>query len=493
MSETHRYIALDLGAESGRAIVGQFDGDTLQLEVMHRFPNGPVRVLDSLHWDILFLLREVKEGLSRCAQRFPSIDSVGVDAWAQDFGLLGADDVLLGNPYHYRDSRTDGMVEEAFKHIAPAEVYQTLANPLLFSITTLCQLLSMVKADSPVLWVAQTFLSIPDLFNFWLTGHKACESTLLLNGQCYNPVAKTWATDLLEKLGIPTHIFPEVVKSGTILGNLLPSVARETGLDQVPVVAPACHDSAAAVVAVPTMEQDYLFLSCGTWSVLGTEIDEPYIRPEGPIEGLWNEAGALNNIRFTSNIMGLWLVQECRRSWAAQGESYSYDELTQMAAQGQVLTSLIDPNDPRFLAPGDMPARVREFCQETGQQVPESKPDLLRCILESLALKYRHGREAIEAALGREMKVVHMVGGGIRNRLLCQFTANAMGLTVLAGPVESTATGNIIMQAVGLGHLASVQEGRGLVRASVPIETYEPDLAAADRWEEAYCRLLSYS
>ncbi len=492
MSQTRNYVALDLGAESGRAIVGQFDGDKLRLEVVHRFPNNPVRVFDSMHWDILYLWREIKKGLTRCVQACPSISSLGVDAWALDFGLLGADDVLLGNPYHYRDSRTDGMLEEISKHVTPEEVYQTTSNPLEFQITTLCQLLSMVKGNSPALQVAQTFLAIPDLLNFWLTGHKVCESTHVINTQCYNPVTKTWATNLLDRLGIPTHIFPQVVKSGTILGNLLPSVVQETGLDEVRVIAPACHDSGAAVVAVPTRERDYLFLSCGTWSVLGTEIDEPYISPKGPPGGLWNEGGARDNIRFTCNVIGLWLVQECRRVWASRGESYSYDELTHMAAEGTPLTSLVNPNIPRFMVPGDMPALVQAFCKETGQPVPETKADVLRCILESLALKYRHGMETIEAALGRRMKVVHIVGGGIKNRLLCQFTANAMQLPVLAGPVESTALGNIIMQAVGMGHLSSVQEGRELVRSSVPLETYEPEPAASTSWEEAYQRFLTY-
>jgi len=291
MSRTRNYIALDLGAESGRAIVGQLDEARLRLEVLHRFPNGAVRVLDSLHWDVLYLWREIQEGLRRCVQAFPSISGLGVDAWAVDFGLLGADDVLLGNPYHYRDNRTEGMVEEALKHVTRDEVYQTTGNTLQFPMVTLCQLLTMVKANSPALQAAQTLLTIPDLFNFWLTGRKVCESTHVINTQCYNPVARTWASNVLGKLSIPQHIFPEVVTAGTVLGNLLPSVARETGMPEAAVVAPACHDSAAAVVGVPTQEKDYLFVSCGTWTVLGTEIDEPYIRPEGPPAGLWNEGG----------------------------------------------------------------------------------------------------------------------------------------------------------------------------------------------------------
>jgi rhamnulokinase len=363
---------------------------------------------------------------------------------------------------------------------------------LTLQITTLCQLMSMVKADSPVLRVAQTLLTIPDLLNFWLTGRQVCESSHVINTQCYNPTSKTWATGLLDKLGVPTHIFPEVVKSGTVLGHLLPAVAQETGLSEVMVVAPACHDTASAVVAVPTRERDYFFLSCGTWSVLGTEIDVPYIRQEGPPGELWNEGGAQENIRFTCNVMGLWLMQECRRVWASRGERYAYDELTKMASRGSPLNSLINPNAPDFLAPGDLPMLVQAFCKSTGQPVPETKADILRCLLESLALKYRHGRESIEAALGRQMKVVHMMGGGIKNEPLCQFTANAMQLPVLAGPVEATAMGNVIMQAVGVGDLSSVQEGRELVRASVPLRTYEPEPNASAVWDEAYQRFLTF-
>ncbi|NLF02533.1 MAG: rhamnulokinase [Anaerolineales bacterium] len=491
MSSTRQYVALDLGAESGRAVVGRFDGERLHLEQVHRFANGPVQVVNSLYWDILYLWREIKEGLARCAAAVGKIDALGVDAWAIDYGLLDERNVLLGNPYCYRDSRTDGMVAEVLKSVPADEVYRTISNPPQLQITTLCQLLSEVRAGSPALAAARTLLTISDLLNFWLSGQKVIEFTRTINTQCYNPVTRAWATNILEPLGIPAHIFPPVVPSGTVLGDLLPGVAEETRLGAVPVVATACHDSAAAVIAVPTREADYLFLSSGTWSVLGTEIDAPYISPEGPPGDLWNEGGAQGNIRFTSNVMGLWLVQECRRLWASQGETYSYDELTEMAAAGTPFASLIDPNDARFLAPGDMPGRVQAFCQETGQPVPTSKPDILRCILESLALKYRQGMEQIEAVLGRKMAVVHIVGGGIQNRLLCQFTANAMRLPAIAGPVEATALGNIIMQAIGLGHLTSVQEGRELVRASVELAHYEPDPQRAAAWEDAYERFLT--
>jgi rhamnulokinase len=451
-----------------------------------------VRVFESLFWDILYLWREITEGLERCAVEYPTIDSLGVDAWALDFGLLGADDALLGNPYCYRDSRTDGMVDEVLRVVTPMEVYQTTSNPLDLQIVTLCQLVSMVKAQSPVLGIAQTLLTVSDLLNFWLAGRKGIEYTRTINTQCYDPIAGAWATHLLERLDIPTHIFPAVVRSGTVLGTVVPAVARETGLGEVPVVATACHDTAAAVVAVPTRDKDYLFLSSGTWSVLGAEIDAPYTSPTGPPAGLWNEAGAQGNIRFTTNVMGLWLIQECRRWWAAHGETYSYADLAEMAAASPPLRSVLNPNDARFVAPGDMPARVQTFCLETGQPVPGGKGDIVRCILDSLALKYRQGKDSIEAALGRQMKVVHIVGGGVRNRLLCQLTADALQLPVLAGPVEAAAIGNIIVQAVGLGHLASVEEGRELVRASEALQCYAPDSAVRDEWEQAYQRSLVY-
>lgn len=488
MSHTRNYAALDLGAASGRVVIGRFDGRQLQVEEMHRFSNGPARAGGSMFWDVLHLWEEMKVGLRKCAAASPKISSIGVDTWAQDFGLLGSDDVLLGNPYHYRDSRTEGMLEELFKQVTLDEVYRTTGNSLPFPIATICQLLSMVRGNSPALHAAETLLTMSGIFNFWLSARKVCDYTHVINTRCYDVRSKTWATRLMEKLGIPTHIFPQIVKSGTVLGHLVPTVADEIGLTELPVVSSGCHDTAAAVIGAPTRERDYLFLSCGTWSVLGTEIDEPHIDPNGPPEGLWNEAGARDNIRFSSNVTGLWLVQECRRLWASHAERYTYDGLTRLATRGRPLCSLVDPNDPRFIGSGDIPSRIRQFCRETSQPIPETKADVLRCILDSLALRYRVDAEAIEAALGRQMKIIHMIGGGVKNELLCQLTANATGLPVLAGPVEATATGNIVMQAIGLGHLSSVEEARELIRASIPLKYYEQDLTAADRWEEAYHR-----
>lgn len=490
MGHERIYIAVDLGAESGRVIAGCVAGGKLRLETVHHFLNVPVRVNDSLHWDVLHLWREIKAGLARCAVRFRGVRSMGVDTWALDYGLLGAGDALIGNPYHYRDRRTEGIAAKMLARVSADEVYQTTGNPLM-PFATLGQLFSAVCADAPALRVAQTLLTMPDLFNFWLSGQKVCESSHVINTQCYDPRARTWATDLAGKLDIPGHIFPPVVAPGTILGNLVPAVVEETGLPPLPVVTPACHDSAAAVAGIPTLEKDYLFLSCGTWSILGTEAPAPYIRPGGPPPGLMNEGGVLGNYRITSNVMGLWLVQECRRTWAAQGREYGFDELAQMAAQGPPLAAFVDPNDSRFLAPGDMPGRVQAYCRETGQAVPQDRAGILRCILEGLALRYRYGAEAVEAAAGRELRTIHLVGGGAQNGLLCQLTADATGRPVVCGPVEATACGNVIMQAVGLGDLASVQEGRELVRAATTLHTYEPDLRARDAWEAAYGRFVA--
>ncbi len=485
------YIALDLGAESGRAVVGRFDGDRLRLEEAHRFPNGPVRILDSLHWDVLYLFEQIKEGLRRSAARVDGrVASIGLDTWAVDFGLLGPDDLLLGNPYHYRDSRTEGLVEEASRFLSPQELFAQTGFPPI-QISSLYQLLSMVWTDSPVLKVAHRFLLMPDLFNFWLTGRKASEFTIVPNTQCYNPTKREWAWDLLGKVGIPTRLFGEIVPPGTVLGHLLSPVAADTGLNEALDVAPACHDSAAAVVAVPTREQDYIFISSGTWSVLGTEVSSPVLTPEALARYLANEGGVFGTFRFTSNIMGLWLVQECRRTWAQAREDYSYVDLMQMAARGRPFSCLVNPNDVRFLAPGDMPDRIRTFCAETDQPIPQSKADVLRCILESLALRYRRGIEDIEEMLGRRMKIIHIVGGGSRNELLCQFTADATGRPVLAGPGEATASGNLLMQALALGDLSSLEEARELIRASFNLTLCEPGPTAA--WDEAYQRFLSYS
>ncbi len=489
MNQTVKFLALDLGAASVRGVVGRFDGDRLELAEVHRFPNGPVRILDSLHWDVLRLFDEIKRGLARCVQEHGAeLAGIGLDTWGVDFALLDRDGALLGNPYHYRDRRTDGMMEEVFRRVPREEVFE-LTGIQFLQLNTLYQIFSMALQESPALAAADTLLMTPDLFNFWLTGRQVSEFTIATTSQLYDPRQGTWSKALFEKLGLPFHILPEIVPPGTVLGPLLPSVAKEVGLGEVPVIAPACHDTGSAVAAVPARGRDYAYISSGTWSVMGVEVTEPIITAQSLANNFSNEGGVEGTFRFLKNIMGLWLVQECRRMWAKAGEDLSYAALTEIAAQAPPFGPIVDPDDHVFLHPGDMPAAIQAFCQRTGQPVPEDKGAIIRCALESLALKYRFTLGELESVLGRELGTIHIVGGGSQNQLLCQLTADATGRLVVAGPVEATAVGNIVMQALARGYVASLDEARQVVRRSFDVVTYEPGDVSG--WDEAYELLLS--
>ena len=492
MTHPLNFLAFDLGAESGRAILGQFDGQRIQLSEMHRFPNGPVYLPDGMHWDVLRLWTEIKRSMALIAREHGGdLAGVGLDTWGVDFGLLDRDGALISNPYHYRDSRTDGMIDEAFRRVPREEIFEQTGIQFM-PLNSLFQLLSMVVNRSPALDIAQIFLTMPDLFNYWLTGRKVSEFSIATTTQCYDPRKGDWARPLLERLDIPAHIFPEIVPPGMVLDQLSPSVAEEVGLRPkggLPIIAPACHDTGSAVAAVPAEDSDFAWISSGTWSIMGAELPEPVINEQSLAFNFTNEGGVCGTFRFSKNIMGLWLVQECRRTWARQGEEFSYDELTQMAAQADPFQALIDPDYGDFLKPGDMPDRIRAFCQMTNQPVPQSKGAIIRCTLEGIALKYRWVLERVEEMLGRRLEPLHIVGGGTRNRLLSQFTADAVGRPVVTGPIEATAAGNVVMQALALGHIASLEEGREVVRNSFDMTTYEP--GSRTGWDEAYARLLA--
>jgi rhamnulokinase len=488
MPKTLDLLAFDLGASGGRAVLGSFDGDRLRLNEVHRFPNEPVRLPDGLHWDVLRLFAEVKRGLALCSEKHGRPASIGIDTWGIDFGLLDRQGALLGNPYHYRDSRTEGMFEEAFRRVPREEIFERTGIQFM-RWNTLYQLLSMALARSPLLDAAATLLTMPDLLNYWLSGRAVCEFTNATTTQFYDPRAGGWAKSMLEELGIPIHFLAQVVPPGTVLGPLLSSVAEETGLDGVPVVAPACHDTGSAVAAVPAGEEDWAYISSGTWSLVGIEVREPIITPASLAANVTNEGGVAGTFRFLKNVAGLWLVQECRRAWAQHGEEYSYDDLTRMAEAAPPFSAFIDSDDPSFLSPADMPRAIADYCLRNGQTPPEGRGAIVRCALESLALKCRWVLDRIEEMRGRRIRVVHIVGGGSRSRALCQFTADASGRPVVAGPAEATATGNILVQAMALGHLSSLAEARALVRRSFDLPTYEPRHTAA--WDEAYGRFLS--
>jgi rhamnulokinase len=488
MTDTQKFLAFDLGAESGRGVLGHFDGERLKLEELHRFPNGSVRVLNSLHWDVLRLWSEMKQTLSICAQRGIALMGIGLDTWGVDFALLAKDDTLLGYPYHYRDSRTNGMLEEAFRRLPRKEIFERSGGQFL-QLNTLYQLLSMMVNRSPQLEVAETFLMIPDLFNFWLTGRKVCEFTDATTTQFYDPRQGGWSKEIFDRLSLPFHILPELVQPGTRLGTLLPSIAEETGLPEIPVIAPACHDTGSAVAAVPARGEDWAYISSGTWSLMGIEVPQPIITEQALDLNFTNEGGVNHTFRFLKNIMGLWLVQECRRTWARAGDEMSYDQLTQIAASAKPFTALVAPDDNAFLPAGDMPSRILEFCKRTGQTPPSDKGEIVRCALESLALKYRWVLEKLESVWGRAINVIYIVGGGTQNKLLCQFTADATGRPVIAGPIEATAIGNTMVQAIASGFIASIAEAREIIRQSFDVVTYEPQDSA--RWDEAYGRFLA--
>jgi rhamnulokinase len=481
------FLAVDLGAESGRAVLGRFDGEQITLKEVHRFPNVPVWLPDGLHWDVLRIAREVKDGIATATRNGGRIESLGVDAWGVDFALLDRDGCLISNPYHYRDLRTEGMDERAFDRMTKEEIYETTGIQFM-PINTLYQLLAM--EGSPLLQAAQTLLLIPDLISYWLTGEKACEFTAASTTQLCDARSGSWARDLLEKMRFPGHIFGEIVTPGTQLGPLLPEVAEETGAKEgLPVTAVASHDTASAVVAVPAEGENFAYISSGTWSLVGVELPKPAIAPEGMHANFTNEGGFGGTTRFLKNVMGLWLLQECRRTWAREGRQYSYEELTHLAQAVPTAGPLLDPDHPAFLPPGNMPGRIRRFCRETHQSSPEESGEVVRCVLESLALKYRWVLERAEEITGRRAGVIHVVGGGVQNTLLCQLTADATRRPVRAGPVEATALGNLMVQAYAQGYLGSLEEIRAAVRgSSVEVHDYQPT-GSADEWDEAYERL----
>jgi rhamnulokinase len=484
--KTLNLAAVDLGASSGRVMRARFDGRRLSLEEAHRFPNGPVRVLDSLHWDVLRLFAEIKHGLALCA-RPAGLDGIGLDTWGLDFGLLDRDDRLIGNPFHYRDPRTDGVPARAFK-LVPREVIFEHTGIQFMQINTLYQLLAMTQAGAAALDAAHSLLLIPDLFNFWLSGHKAVEFTNVTTTQMYDQRAGDWAWPLLRRLNLPTHILPPVAPPATLLGPLLPAVAEEIGIaGGVPVIAPACHDTAAAVAAVPAASGRYAYISSGTWSLVGVELDRPVITPQSLAGNFTNEGGVAGTVRLLKNVSGLWLLQECRRVWAERGDAPTYTGLLTAAQAAEPFAALVDPDDPSFLHPADMPAAIGEYCVRAGQPAPRTPAAVARCIFESLALKYRWVIEKLEGLLDHRLETIHIVGGGAQNTLLCQLTADATGRPVIAGPVEAAALGNALVQAMALGELASLAEARRLIRESFELQRYEPRPEAG--WDEAYEKL----
>lgn len=466
-------LAIDLGAESGRVMAVHFNGRRLRIEQLHRFLNPVTIVSGTMHWDLLHLWREIQTGVEIGKALKPA--SIGIDAWGVDFALLDSKGDLIGNPVNYRDPRTEGMMEAVFSKVGKSEVFAHTGIQFM-PINTLFQMMSLVEHESPHLEIAATFLTIPDLLNYWLTNTKVCELSIASTTQMYNPLTSNWAIDILDRLGIPNHIFPDIVESGTQLGEY----------ENIPVIAPACHDTGSAVAGVPASSNDYAYISSGTWSLVGTEEQRPVINEHTLEQNVTNEGGVYGSIRLLKNVMGLWILQQCRASWTGAGEASEYDELVKLADESPPLLALIDPDDSRFLPPGDHPEIIRQICVELGQTIPQEKGEIVRCVLESLALKYRQVIDSLQTLSDRQLERIYIVGGGSQNRLLNQLTSDASGLPVQAGPVEATVLGNALVQFITLGDINDIQEGRRLILNSFEPETYEPRNNAI--WDEAYQR-----
>lgn len=485
------YLAVDLGASSGRVVAGRFDGRRLTLEEVHRFENGGFLLNDRMHWDFLGLWTRIQEGLRKAASQFGGqISSVGVDTWGVDFGLLGRGDELLGLPYHYRDRRTAGIFDRAFPIVSRDEIFAESGLQFM-EFNTLYQLVAMKLQNSPLLEVAESFLMIPDLFHWLLSGEKANEYSNASTTQFLNPRTRGWSTTLFEKFGLPTRILGRIAQPGERLGQVRQSVAEATGLRNVDVVLPGTHDTASAVMAVPAASRpgempDWCYISSGTWSLMGVETPAPVVTELCSRLNFTNEGGVGGTTRLLKNIAGLWLVQECRRVWKQGGAEFGWSHLVDLAERSPPLVSLINPDHPSLVAPTDMVAAIRSLCQSTGQATPQTEGAVIRCALESLALRYRMVLGWLEQLTGKRIDTIHIVGGGTQNKLLCQMAADACNRRVVAGPIEATAIGNVMMQAVSAGDVSSIAQAREVIRDSFAVERYEPHHAAP--WDDAFAR-----
>lgn len=485
------YLAVDLGASGGRVLAGLFDGERVRLEELHRFDNQPVEAAGGLYWDVLQLWSNVRDGLRGARQRLDAdIVSVGVDTWGVDFALLGRGDVLLENPHCYRDPRCGGMLERALEIVGKKEIFAQTGLQFM-PINSLYQFMSLRVHHSPLLEVAESLLLMPDLFHWLLTGAKGNEYTNATTTQFFDTARRTWANDLLKRLELPRHILGEVLEPGTRLGPLRPQVAKDTGLSGVEVVLPGTHDTASAVVAVPAEgpcgdNPNWCYISSGTWLLMGVELPRPVINDDCLELNFTNEGGVGQTVRLLKNITGLWLLQECRRVWRAAGHDQTWEEICRQMEAAEPLASLVNPDDTSFQTPGDMPAAIQEFCRRTGQAVPQSVGAIARTAIESVALKCRWVLNGLEKLTGGQLETIHIVGGGTQNRILCQATADACSRPVVAGPVEATALGNVMMQAMASGAVGSVAEIRDCIRRSFGLERYDP--RDAEQWSDAYAR-----
>ncbi|MBP3292925.1 MAG: rhamnulokinase [Clostridia bacterium] len=484
-----KMLAIDLGASSGRGIIGKFDGEKITLEEIHRFSNDPVMLPTGFYWDTLRILFEIKTAILN-ASHAGGVDTIGIDTWGVDYGYLDKNGALLSNPYNYRDVRTEGIQDYVFQNIAPlSEIYGVTGIQSL-NLNSIYQIAADLRDHPWVVENAETMLFMPDLLGYMLTGEKKTEYTIASTGAILDAEKRDYALDLLAKFGLPEKLHCEIVQPGTELGALLPAIEEETGNTGAKVIKVASHDTASAVLAVPAEDEDFLYISSGTWSLMGIESKTPVINELSAKYNFTNEGGVFGTIRILKNIMGLWIEQESRRQWTREGTKYSFDELSEMALASKPFQCFIDPDDQLFATAGNMPRRIRECCEKTGQHVPETVGEIVRCIFESLALRYRWTAEKLEELTGRTYPVINIVGGGTKEEMLSQFTADASHRKVCAGPVEATALGNIAMQCIASGEIKDMWEARRIIRNSTDIKEYAPDMENAAAWDEAYARFL---
>lgn len=479
---TKRVLAFDFGASSGRAIIGCFDGDKITLEEVHRFSNDPVSVGGTVYWDVLRLFYEIKQGIIK-AKIAGGFDSIGIDTWGVDFGLIDSEGKLMENPVHYRDARTVGLVDEAFKTM-PKEKLYGITGIQFMELNTLFQLISLKKYRPWMLERADKMLFMPDLFGYMLTGKMCAEYSIASTSQLIDLDKRTWSKEILDTFGIKESVFAPLVQPGTVLGELSKEVCEECGVDPVPVISVCGHDTQSAITSVPCEDGAFAFLSSGTWSLFGTELDKPIVNETSMNINITNEGGFDGSTGFLKNIIGLWLIQESRRQWKREGKEYSYADLEKLALAAEPFKCFIDPDAPEFVPHGNIPERVREFCRKTGQYVPETVGEIMRCIYESLAMKYRLTFEKLRECTERDYPVIHVIGGGTKDGLLCQMTANSCDRTVKAGPIEATVMGNVAVQLMSDGSVKNIGQARKIVADSSELKTFEPK--DTDKWAGAY-------
>lgn len=477
-----KVLAFDFGASSGRAIIGTFENGRISLEEIHRFDNDPVLVGKGFYWDILRLFHEIKQGIVK-AKNTCDFESIGIDTWGVDYGLLNEKGELIGNPYNYRDERTVGTQKEMESLISKEELYNITGNQIN-EINTIFQLYAFKKSNPELLQLVDKVILIPDLFNYFLTGEMKAECSIASTTQLMNPYTKEWELSLMDRLGLKREWFPEIVPAGTVVGKLNNQICDELDISPKNVIAVCEHDTASAVAAVPTTEKDFVFISCGTWSLFGTELDSPVISELSREYNITNETGYNNTTRFLKNIIGLWLIQETRRQFKREGKNYSYAQMEELARAEEPFTCFIDPDAPQFVTPGNMPQKIKDFCRKTGQKVPETDGAVIRCIYESLAMKYKYTFLQLKECCGKDFGVIHMVGGGTKDTFLCQMTADAADVPVIAGPIEGTAAGNVAVQLMAAGQISDIWEARKIIADSFDVTRY--DVKNHDVWEAAY-------